>query len=364
MKIIKYILLLFLLLFITLTVFVATLNPEYKVVKSKVIKISRKTAFNYVNDFNNWKEFGAWKEENPNIKYKISKVTKGNGSLISFNSGSIKTLKTKENESILQEFKNSNGEISNLSWDFKDTLGNTKITCKTIGKMSFMNKVSSAFQGGGDSKIGSIYEKNLSNIEQILDLQINTYAIKVEGFVKKQFGFYIQKSINSKNSNVASNIQIMIPNLIKFVQKNKIQIVGKPFVKYNTFNNELKTTNFSVCISTKEELFTDPESEYIAGSLESFQAVKTTLTGDYSHFGEAKAKNIDEIKKLNLVQKTELPLIEVYTHYKGETKNPSKWITEFYVPVKLKVAPKKIIKIDVDEPEIVPEKVDDEINIQ
>jgi predicted transcriptional regulator YdeE len=364
MKIVKYIFLLFLLLFIALTVFVATLNPEYKIVKSKVIKISRNVAFNYVNDFKNWEEFGSWKEENPNIKYKLSKNTTGNGSLIAFNSESIKTINSKVNESINQEFKNSNGDISKLYWDFKDTLGKTKITCKTIGRMSFMNKVSNAFQGGVDSKIGYIYEKNLSNIEQILDLQINTYAIKIEGFVNKQFGFYIQKTINSKTSNVSSNIQIMIPNLMKFIKKNKIQVVGKPFVKYNSVNSTLKTTNFSVCIALKEELFTDPESEYVAGNLESFQAIKSTLTGDYSHFAEAKEKNLEQMTKLNLIQKSELPSIEVYTHYKGETKNPTKWITEFYVPVKLKVAPKKIVKINVIKTETVPEKVDEEINIQ
>ncbi len=364
MKIIKYILLLFLLLFIALTVFVATLNPEYKVEKSRIIKVSRTSAFNYVNDFKNWNEFGAWKEENPEIKYKFSKNTSGEGSLMSFNSESIKTIKSKQNESILQEFKSSDGEISEISWNFKDTLGKTKITCKTIGKMSFLNKVTSALQGGVNSKIGTIYEKNLINIEQILDLQINTYAIKMDGFVKKQFGFYIQKTINSKNSNVASNIQIMIPNLMKFIQKNKIQIIGKPFVKYNSTNNSLKTTNFSVCISTKEDLFTDLESEYTSGNLESFQAIKSTLTGDYSHFNEVKTKNLDEMVKLNLVQKTDLPSIEVYVHYKKETKNPSKWVTEFYVPVKLKVIQQKIIKTEVNDTEIVPEKVDDEINIQ
>ena len=364
MKILKYIFLLFLLLFIALTVFVATLNPEYKIIKSKVIKVSRNVAFNYVNDFKNWEEFGSWKEENPNIKYKFSKTTIGNGSLIAFNSESIKTINSIKDESISQELKNSNGDISKLSWDFKDTLGKTKITCKTIGRMSFMNKISSAFQGGVNSKIGSIYEKNLSNIEQILDLQINTYSIKVDGIVKKQFGFYIQKTINSKTSNVGSNIQIMIPNLIKFIKKNKIKVVGKPFVKYNSVNTLLKTTNFSVCIALKEELFTDPESEYLAENMESFEAVKSTLTGDYSHFSEAKTKNLEQISSLNLIQKSELPTIEIYTHYKGETKNPAKWITEFYVPVKLKVVTKKIIKTEIIEREVIPQKVDEEINIQ
>jgi hypothetical protein len=33
-------------------------------------------------------------------------------------------------------------------WSFKDTIGGTKITWKTIGKMSFRMKVSTIFDGG------------------------------------------------------------------------------------------------------------------------------------------------------------------------------------------------------------------------
>ena len=60
--------------------------------------------------FKNWEEFGSWKEENPSIKYKFSKTTIGNGSLLTFNSESVKTIDSKKNESISQEFKNSNGD--------------------------------------------------------------------------------------------------------------------------------------------------------------------------------------------------------------------------------------------------------------
>ncbi len=368
MKILKYILLLLLLLFIATSVFVVTLKPDFDVVRTKIINVPKSTIYNYVNDYRNWEDFAAWKDDDSEMKFEYPINTIGKSAFYSWKGksgiGKITTFFAKKNDSIYQKFEYTDMPISEMFWSFKDTLGKTKITWRTKGKMSFGLKIINAIQGDVDTKIGTIYSRSLANIEEKLDFQINTYTVKINGFVVKEFGYYMQKNIWSKNTNVASNIQIMIPNLIAFLKKNKIETSGKPFVTYNSFDIPNGLTNFSVCAPIKEEIFTSSESEYTSGNLLSFQCIKSTLTGDYIHKNEVKSKSLEFIDKANLVLKEGLPIIEVYANYKKDTENPSKWVTEFYYPVKLKVVPKKIIKPVAEKTNVEPEKVPDEINIQ
>ena len=47
----------------------------------------------------------------------------------------------------------------------------------------------------------------------------------------------------------------------------------------------------------------------------------------------------DYIKKNNLTQDFTLPYVEIYTKNNDEVANPSKWVTEIYIPIKAKVIP-------------------------
>lgn len=355
MKILKYILLLLLLILIASTVFIATLKPDFDIERSKIINAPKSTIYNYVNDYKNYPEFGSWKQDDPSMTFVYAAKTSGKGASYSWKGrdgdGKMQTITTKDNDSIYQKME-YNGSKSEVFWTFKDTLGKTKVTWRNKGKMDFPTKIFSAFLGGIDNLVGNMYERSLANIDKTLDFEINNFEIKLNGYVQKTGGFYLQKTINSNNNDVAKNIQIMIPNIEKFCLDNKIKLNGKPFVIYNSYDDLKKTTNFSVGIPMKEEIFTTVGSEYMAEKLVPFQAVKTTLRGDYSHLKQAKNESLAFIDKNNYVTDASNPYIEVYTKTKTDIKNPSQWITEIYVPVKSKsvvaktIKPKSIIKTE------------------
>ena len=114
---------------------------------------------------------------------------------------------------------------------------------------------------------------------------------------------------------------------------------GKPFVIYHNYDTSKGITTLSVCIPIKEEVFTSPGSDITSGKFTSFDAVKTTLKGDYSHTKEAWEKAIAYIQKNNLTQDFALPYVEIYTKNNEQVANPSQWITEIYIPIKPKVVP-------------------------
>lgn len=341
MRILKYIFLLILLALFATTVFIATQKAQFDVKRSAVIKSPKATVYNYVNDFRNWETFGSWKKEDPTMTFNYSKNTVGKGGSYSWlgteGEGNMTTVNVNENKSIHQKM-NFNGSDSDVHWTFKDTVGGTKVTWEAKGKMDFSFKIYSAFNGGVDQIIGNMYEKSLINLEKTLVYELNTYNIQVNGIVKKMGSIYLKQTITTTIANVPRNLRVLIPRMVNFFKKNNLTMYGKPFVIYHNYNTAKGITTLSVCIPIKEEVFTSPGSDVTSGKFISFDAVKTTLKGDYSHTKEAWEKTISYIQKNNLTQDLALPYVEIYTKNNEQVANPSKWITEIYIPIKPKAA--------------------------
>ena len=347
MRILKYFLLLFLLFFIGLIVFVATEKPNYNVERSKIIKNPRSVVYNYVNDFNNWESFYSRISSDKTATFNTSQSTQGKGSFLFWDGntvGNLKNATVKENDSI--EIKEVfNGENSKIYIHFKDTIGGTKVTWKTVGKLDFKTKIFSFFSGGITSLINTTIDSSLENLNKSLLYELNTFNIKVNGVVTKKPTFYLKQSVLCREKSVFKNISIIIPKLDKFFTKNKLSKTGNPFViytKYDTINNLI---NLSVCYPVKDSIFISAGSDIQSGQLPYYTAIKTTLTGDYSHLKKALKKGIQYADKNTFIKNTNLQVIEEYSKTRKEVKNPSKWITQIYVPVYPKVIATKPITI-------------------
>ena len=363
MRILKYLFLLLLLAVFASTIYVSTLKGDFDVKTTAIIKSPKATLFNYVNDYRNWETFVSWKKENPTTQFYYPKNTVGNGGSCSWKSsdgdGDLKTTAVKDSEYLRQKL-NFNGSESESSWTFKDTVGGTKITWRTKGTMSFKFKMFSLFEGGAAKSLGSLQEKTLTNLDKTLVYEINTYKIKVDGLTKKPGTFYLKQTITSQISKIPYNLRIMIPQMIRFFAKNHITMYGKPFVIYHTYDTAHGISKISVCIPIKEEVHTSDGSDISSGLLYPFQAIKTTLTGDYSHTREAWNKTVDYMKKNNITENAEGTHIEIYTKNMVQIANPSQWITEIYVPIKAPAvaAPKFVAPVPVSmpmQPQIAPE---------
>ncbi|MFV8332532.1 SRPBCC family protein [Flavobacterium sp. GSP14] len=346
MRILKYLFLLLLLSFVALSIFVATQKGDFTVEKSQIINSPKSTVFNFINDYRNWEDFSSWITEDPEMKIMFPEKTIGTGASFSWEgkqgSGDIVTIYAKENDSISQKM-NFNGATSTVFWSFKDTIGGTKITWKTIGKMSFRMKVSTIFDGGMNKILGETYEKSLANIDKTLDFELNSFAVKVNGIVKKLGTFYLRQTFTSEISKVVKNASIVFPKLITFCEQNNIELNGKPFIIYHTYNETNGLTKLSICVPIKNQILTSSGSDILTGKLEPFDALKTTLKGDYSHTKTALDKAKTYINTNNIVVDGAFSHVENFSISKTDVKNPSKWVTEIYIPLKPKVIPITIV---------------------
>ncbi|MBB4801899.1 effector-binding domain-containing protein [Flavobacterium nitrogenifigens] len=343
MKILKYLFLFALLSFVALTVFVATQKGNFSVERSKVINSPRSTVYNYLNDFRNYEDFESWSVEDPTIKMTFANKTSGNGASFYWDGvdgkGNAITLKTKEGESIAQKMQ-YDGTEADVSWTLKDTLnGKTKVTWKGTGTMSFLFKIYTALHGGSDKVIGTIYEKSLVNIDKNLDYETKTYAVKVDGVVKKTETPYIRQTFTSEIAKVNKNARIVIPKLIHFSETNGLSANGKPFIIYHTYDTNTGLAKISICLPINKEISISSGSDISSGKLNGFDAVKTTLNGDYSHRNEAIAKTTAYINNQKIIPDLSWSHLEIWTLSKLDVKASSKLVTEIYFPIKPKVVP-------------------------
>ena len=339
MRILKYFLLLFLLLFIGAAVFLSTQNAEYDVSKSKIIKTPASTIYTYVNDYRNWESFYSKINATPFLEYSYPSNSNQKNASFSWNgsiNGTLQTKFAKENDSLaILNFEND--QNNSISIKFKDTLGGTKVTWNSKGNLSFKSKILSFFNGGTTSVVTNEIEKSLQNLDKILNYELNTFSININGIVHTKETFYLKQSIVSREKNVSKNIKILIPRMLRFVSKNKIETNGKPFVLYHKYDKINDLISLSVCMPVRDSVFISAGSDMQAGKINSFLNVKSTLLGDYKHLQKTWKKSEEYISKNKLQQNISVPIMEVYSKNNSDFKSPSKFITEVYIPIFYKI---------------------------
>lgn len=336
MRILKYVMFLLFLAFVAVIVFIATQKGNYQVVRSIYIKSSRETVFNYLNDYRNWDQWGYWKEEVPGAKFSYSVKSSGSGSFYQWKSadgeiGEIKTVFDAGNDSIAQQF-NIDGNTGTYNWKLKDSANGTKVTWRATGQLGFIAKIKSVFEGGIDKIVTSNLDKSLTALDVNLDYEINTFSIAVNGKVVRPGVKYLMQTITSKISNQPNNVSIMLEKMRNFFDKNKIRTAGNPFVIYHSYDQYTGLTRFSVCMPINEEIFIAEGSDIQFGSMEPITAVKSTLKGDYSHLPETWRQTVAYVTNNNFTRVAPY-IIEQFSIGPETTKQPSKWITEMFVPI-------------------------------
>lgn len=336
MRILKYLFLLLLLSLVALSIFVSTHKGEFTVKRSTVINSPRSVVFNYLNEAENWEDWNFWAVEDTLINITYSQNTIGKGSTITWEGkqgdGKLQTVFVKDNDSIFQKM-NFDGNTSDISMSLKDTLGGTKVTWTANGEMGFIYKILNSLNGGAEKTIGMMFEKSLINLDRKLDYEINTYSVKVNGLSNRPQTFYLEQTFTSEITKIRKNSEIVFSKITNFCKQNKLTINSKPFVIYHTYDTAHNLAKISICIPIKEEIFITEGSDIMSKKLKTFQAVKTTLTGDYSHSKTALDKTNQYIKTNHYTKDSSYSHLEVYVIEKTKIKNPSKWITEIYIPI-------------------------------
>ncbi len=340
MKILQYLFLLILLAFFGATVFIMTQDGSFEVSRSQVINAPKTTVFDYVNDYRNWETFGSWTKKDSDLHFNYPAKTMGAGGYCSWSINSkvglLKTNHVSEGTAIDQRFE-FDGTTATVHWIFTDTIGGVKVCVQTKGTVNLITKVTSFFKGGVATILEDACAKSLNNLQKTLVNEMKTFRIKVNGISQRNSGYCLKQTYTCTLKSLPRNIKISMPRMVHFFKQNKLVMNGKPFVYYDMYDTKRGLVTFSICVPTTEQIYVSPGSDITSGEIVPFTCLKTTLIGDYSHTQEAWIQARKYISDNGYSENTAGKYAEVYVKTIEDIKQPSKWITEIYIPVFPKV---------------------------
>lgn len=342
MKFIKYIFFLLLVAIIAVTIYVAVQPNQYEFNRSRIIKAPAALLYSKVNNYEKWPEFSPWLEQEPDATLTYGNKTIGLDANYSWNGeilgeGNMKTVAIEPNKSITQNinFVKPFESSSKINWTFEATPEGTKVTWAMNGKQDFMTKAYTAYSGAIEKTTGPDFERGLFKLDSISLQDMKKYSIKVEGVAEHGGGFYIYNTSSCKISDLPNKIAEMMPKLTRYMKKHSITTAGPPYVLYHKQDEENGTAMFSCCLPTLARVITT-ESDILTGKLKSFNALTTTLRGDYTNLKDAWAKTQDYISKNNLEQVKGGTMLESYVTDPNITPNPANYLTDLFIAVKNK----------------------------
>ncbi|WP_396160684.1 GyrI-like domain-containing protein [Flavobacterium sp.] len=344
MKILKYLSLLFLLFLLAFVVFVATQPATYEITKQKEINTPSNFVFEYVNDFSNWNDWQQFNTDE-NVAYVTSQNTTGKKSYVKWDSESAIVTTFAQNDSISQLFIQDDNKQT-LHWKFKKLGRNTLASVTIKGDLSFTEKIYSVLNGGITGYVGPQIQESLNKINNYFVSELGEYDIKVDGLVNRPSINYLEQKDSCLVKDFPKKSKALLKTMKNFIKSNDIETLEVPFVMFQNNENQNKIV-YAMCVPVKEKVFTTPDSQIQGKNYSSFLAIKTTLKGDYSHMKKAWLKTRNYITTKKFKEDKKGFYIGIYKKSVPEVNEPSKWVTEIYIPIiKKEAATKKIIVKD------------------
>ncbi|MDG3581463.1 SRPBCC family protein [Galbibacter pacificus] len=341
MRILKYLIFLFLIVTIGFAIYIAIQPDNYKVTRTTVINAPQSVLYNYINDTKEWPNWDPWYEKDPNAQLRYGEKTKGVGATYSWNGEFIGKGKIKTTYSTIDSISQNIHFISpyeSSAHDFwklepSNQQDATIVTWGIEGELGFMEKAVMLFQGGMENNIGPDFERGLKKLDSLVIADMKKYSISLIGKTEYGGGYYLYQTASSKQNEVNLATNKMFPELGAFMEQNYISPSGTPFTLFEEWDDTNNTAIFSACIPVKEKIMTPPGSMILCGYMEPGVYFKTILKGDYVNMDEAWSKTREAIKKNEIAIDPARDAFETYIKSPDEYPNPADLLSEIYIPI-------------------------------
>ena len=247
----------------------------------------------------------------------------------------MKTVSTEPMTTISQEMEFDDNPKSDVTWNLKsNTDGSTEVTWNIKGKnLPFAFKIYATVMGGMEKQIGPHFERGLTMLDSVLQVEMKAYSINVEGVTQHSGGYYLYNTTSCKFSEFEKNMKEMLPQVGAYAITHNVTMAGPPFILYHKWDEENDAMIFSCCVPTNSKIISD-EPGILTGRLKSFRTVKTVLKGNYDNLKEAWDTTMTYISDNDLEMIEGGPMLETYITDPMSQTNPAKWVTEIYAAVK------------------------------
>jgi effector-binding domain-containing protein len=335
MKVIKYLFFLLLIAVIGLSIYIATVDGNYDLKQSRIIKAPVEVVYNDVNDFKSWQHWGPWYEMDSTIVASYPEVTIGEGASYTWTGkdgdGTMKTISIIPNKEIIQQIDFGTGTTPEVYWNFSEVEDGTEVTWGMRGENSFMEKGFWLFNGGIEENMLPMYDRGLELLDQHITKKLDEHTFEVKGIIDYGGGFYLYKTASCNVNDIDKNSERMFGDLMAYITENNILPSGKPFSLTHKWDEENNTTMFSACVPVRERINTN--GDVLTGHMKTQKTFKTILRGDYKFLYDSWMNSFKAIEEQGLIPINNGEPFEVYIVGPHDTPNPLKWVTEIYIPI-------------------------------
>ncbi len=331
MRFFKYLFFLIAGLFIVGSFYIATLENDYTIETKQLVKAPLSVVLEEINTYKNWEYWNPYTEKGSVVTLKGSEEKPFYSWESEGEKGEMHTISSSIHKELTQKITLQNEEALNFTWNFKKQEEGTEVLMTVKGKKTFMDKVYELAHIEIDTNNTEKYKKGLEILAEKMAEKMDRHTILNGGITDFGGGFYLYITRSSKLDKVGEEMAKNLPEIMEYMQEKGISSYGKPFALYHRWNREENTVLFSCCVPVRERMTTS--NNILVGFLKPHRVFKTTLKGDYKFLKEAWDDAYKNIAERGLKIDEETTPFEIYTTGLFQTQNPTKWITEIYIPI-------------------------------
>lgn len=340
MKILKYLLFLFLIVLIGFSIYVSTLPGSFHVKRSRFINAPRSVVHEYLDNYHLWQDWSPWLQQEQEATLEFSANTSGEGAFYRWSGkdlgeGSMTTLLSRP-DTIAQriDFIKPYESSSTVYWSLDQQKLGTGVTWGMQGNMGFMEKAYLALQGKSmEEMIGPDYEEGLLNLDNTINDAMAVYSLEFPGVTNYGGGYTLYQTNGCSIEEVESRLYTMLEELHSYFERENISTAGDPLIRIELWDKENDQAVFSVHLPVKDQVIPQSGSTILPGFTTPGTYFKTVLNGDTRNLPEAWEKAAFAIEEQGLERNFEIPPFEVLVKGRNATENPALWVTELYIPL-------------------------------
>jgi effector-binding domain-containing protein len=339
MKALKYIFILLLVVLIGGAIYFSLQEGSYQQEKTDTVNAPKELVYNHISDLNLFKE---WNESlfGDNVIVTLGNQTKGVDAYLTFEDesgkGHLVITSLAPNDQVRMKLIYSTSTQENftyLSYNLSNLEGSTQVQLTANGEKNIQNKFWTALLGSHlESVVIPELQESILALEPVIKHAMSQYSVEENGIVNTSGGYhlFITQSSSLMNMTVVKDkLTAIIKNYMKIRDIEQTGSVLVHYEKRDVLNNNALIT---VAVPVRERIVTEIDSNILCNYKEPEKAVKVTLKGDYTNLKEAWNTGLEFIAK-NGLQRSEVPIYEIYRNNSSNIINPALLVTEVYLPV-------------------------------
>ncbi len=223
-----------------------------------------------------------------------------------------------------------------ISWKFKPSDSSSGLMVHLQSETSFWQKTEYVLTGESHIDIteGAIKE-SLETLERQINEEVSIYDINPIGKIDTG-GFYMLHATSAARLNFESILgksEPIFESVEGFMEEQKLDTFKGRLIVFENLYEDAENIIFSSGIGTENQVAIPDYYEILSKPIRRGTYFKTQLTGDYINLKKLLAISKSTIESRELtVNKFLKPFLEFEVDA-SETVNPSKWKTNFYIPI-------------------------------